>query len=345
MQTIFSSIGKAHDDVKRTWAAMTAREFYDGDMDGDINDAQSLTFDKVVSYPVSITHLMSKAPLGYRRSWHHIRSNKVGVRVVWLVVRGALQIVRTQGSCTISSGSGGVLDSNVAFYAKLICDEDSEHESFQIIVPADLVMTHLPYADGCNDVFTLNSSEGVVVERLLNLLVETGEKLNRKMAQSLAGSLLDAISASIGICHEDVPNRQRLADKRLSDIENYILMNLADPDLCSGKVASNCGISSRYLCYVLKAHKTSFSELLWHNRLLKAQKLLVSPKTREYPINEIAFMSGFKSAAHFSRLFKAAYDCSPREYRATILAGGEVAGAVAINIGSTLENKIERKAA
>jgi hypothetical protein len=71
----------------------------------------------------------------------------------------------------------------------------------------------------------------------------------------------------------------------------------------------------RYLCFLLKANNTSFSELVWQNRLPRARDQLVSPQTRDYPIHEIAHMSGFKSAAHFSRMFKSAYGMAPREFR------------------------------
>src|SRR3546814_20474839 len=87
--------------------------------------------------------------------------------------------------------------------------------------------------------------------------------------------------------------------RRASD--RYILRNLTDPDLFYDMVAASCGISPRYLCYVLKANNTSFSDLLWKNRLPKARDWLVSRATRDYPIHEIAFMSGFKSAAHLDR--------------------------------------------
>src|SRR3546814_9109852 len=105
----------------------------------------------------------------------------------------------------------------------------------------------------------------------------------------------------------DIPRRQRLVDKRLADIENYILMNLTDPDLCYDKVAASCGISPRYLCYVLKANNTSFSDLLWKNRLPKARDWLVSRATRHYPIHELAFSHWVKNAAHFSRRFQATH--------------------------------------
>ena len=61
---------------------------------------------------------------------------------------------------------------------------------------------------------------------------------------------------------------------------------------------------------------TSFSDVLWNLRLLKARDWLVSDPFQEYPIHKIACMSGFKSAAHFSRMFKSSYGASPKAYRA-----------------------------
>ena len=67
---------------------------------------------------------------------------------------------------------------------------------------------------------------------------------------------------------------------------------------------------------MLKANDTSFSDLLWNLRLFKARDWLLSDAFRQYPIHKIACMSGFKSAAHFSRMFKFSYGVSPKEYRA-----------------------------
>lgn len=315
MHNLFSFTGKTPADSLANWAAMSSREFYDGDLETDPGEKPELTFDKALGFPISLTHLTCRGSMAYRRSWRHIRTNKVGVRVIWFVKNGSLKIVRSQGSCTIEAGQAGIIDSNAPFHAKLIPDEGGTHESYQAIVPAHLFLTHMPEAEKFTDTFSLTTSEGHVVERLLDLLAGEGENLNRKTAQPLVESFLEAIGEAIGCRHMDIPRRQRLVDKRLADIENYILMNLTDPDLCYDKVAASCGISPRYLCYVLKANNTSFSDLLWQNRLPKARDWLVSPATRDYPIHEIAFMSGFKSAAHFSRMFKATYGCPPREYR------------------------------
>jgi AraC family transcriptional activator of tynA and feaB len=314
---LLSYSGSRAGDAWKSLATMSVREFYNGNLEFDPNCVPELTFDKTLGFPFSLTHMTITAPVGYSRSWEHIRDNKVGLKVIWFVKRGSVQIVRSQGTCIIAAGKAGILDSNAPFHAKLLCDGATAHESFQAIIPPDLFLTHLPDAERFMGTFNLDAPEGRVVQILLNLLAEKGDQLSRKTAIPLSQSFLEAIGESIGIRHTtDIPRRQRLVDKRLADIEEFIELNLTDPDLTYDKVAESCGISPRYLCYILKANGKSFSDLLWSNRLPKARDLLVSSATRHYAIREIAFMSGFKSAAHFSRQFKATYGCPPREYRA-----------------------------
>jgi len=50
-------------------------------------------------------------------------------------------------------------------------------------------------------------------------------------------------------------------------------------------------------------------------RLGTAHDWLREEKMRGQAISEIAYLVGFKSSAHFSRMFKARYSLGPREYR------------------------------
>jgi AraC-like DNA-binding protein len=58
---------------------------------------------------------------------------------------------------------------------------------------------------------------------------------------------------------------------------------------------------------------------LWNQRLDMARTWLVSADRRDVPISEIAYGVGFKSPAHFSRMFKRVYNQNPRDYRATTI--------------------------
>ncbi|MEJ7935908.1 AraC family transcriptional regulator [Sphingobium sp. AN558] len=318
MQTLFSANGNATSEVWAKWATLSAREFYDGEFVADHVDKLQFCFEKALAFPASLTYLALNCGTSYRRTWQHIRSNKVGFKVIWFISKGTLSISRSNGSSIIEKGQMGILDSDAPFHCKMTPGVDGMFESYQLAVPAYLFLAHLEGAEQVNNVFSLETPQGKVVQRMLHLLVKEGENLSRRTAKPLTESLLEALADCIDLKGLDISRRQSLVDKRLADIENYILMNLSDPDLCYNRVASNCGISPRYLCYVLKANNTSFSDLLWKNRLPRARDLLVAPGTRGYPIHEIAFMSGFKSAAHFSRMFKAAYGCPPREFRNAI---------------------------
>ena len=103
----------------------------------------------------------------------------------------------------------------------------------------------------------------------------------------------------------------------MHDILRFIDIHLSDPKLSVAAVARGCGISPRYLCVLLKEHGTSYSRLVWEKRLKTASQWLRAPKPDKMLVAEVAFRAGFKSAAHFSRMFKRIYNMSPLEFRAS----------------------------
>ena len=109
--------------------------------------------------------------------------------------------------------------------------------------------------------------------------------------------------------------RQSLREKRLQDVLRYIDLHLSDPNLCTAAIAGACGIAPRYLSELLKQNDTPFSEYVWDKRVQAASRWLVSTAAAEISIAEIAFRVGFKSPAHFSRMFKRMFAMGPREYR------------------------------
>jgi len=248
MRTLFSGVGKHSAGAWKTWAEMAPREFFDGDLEADQSDAPAFTFDKALEFPVSLIHLTTRVAMGYRRSWEHIRHNRIGVRLIWLVGRGVVNTVSSTGPFTIKAGDAGIVDSNSPFRQMISCDADSVFESFLMTVPAQLFLTHLPEAEKFIGSFSLNTPNGQIVRRLLEVMAAEGEQLSRRTAKPLAESFLEAIGDCTGCRQMDKPQRQRLVDKRLADIENYMLMNLTDPTFVT--TGSRRAVESRRAIFV-----------------------------------------------------------------------------------------------
>lgn len=315
MQRLFEFVGVRPTESRQAWVALASKEFFDGDPQLDWNHGLRFTFDKALGYPISLTRFHGPMQLSYRRSWHHIRANKVGVRILWFVRRGGCTFIRSGDECRVGPGHAAIINSNLPYYVKMSCAGDSVHESILAVVPSHLCLTHIPGAEGYNGNFSLKSSEGGMIHRLIDFIFEESDNFTRATAEPLAVCFLKAVARTMGDAGEAFPQRQGLAARRLADIHNYIAMNATDPELSHNKVAANCGIRPRYLCHLLRADKTSFSDLLWKHRVERAHDLLTSAAARDHLISEIAFMSGFKTAAHFSRVFKDFYGCPPHDYR------------------------------
>jgi AraC-like DNA-binding protein len=98
-------------------------------------------------------------------------------------------------------------------------------------------------------------------------------------------------------------------------IKAYIEGNLHDPSLGPETVAAEHFISVRYLHKLFEPEGMTVSEWIRRKRLDHCQRDLRNPALADLPISVIAGRWGLTNGAHFSRLFRATYGCSPREFR------------------------------
>lgn len=99
-------------------------------------------------------------------------------------------------------------------------------------------------------------------------------------------------------------------------IDACIDRNLGNSDLCASLLATQLGISVRQLHYLMKMRGETLGQRIRARRLDHCRRALRNPITASLPISEIALRWGFRSAAHFSRIFKARYGVLPSQYRA-----------------------------
>ena len=98
----------------------------------------------------------------------------------------------------------------------------------------------------------------------------------------------------------------------------YIDEHLGEPALGPAQIAAAHYISTRHLHGVFHERGESVSAWIRTRRLERSRGDLLDPLQRDRMIGSIATRWGFVDAAHFSRLYKAAFDESPSETRARL---------------------------
>jgi AraC family transcriptional activator of tynA and feaB len=317
MQTLYAYSGRDVAELRRGLAVMVHDEFTDGELDVAPRREVRSIHRTGLSGPVTFMHSLNGTDISFRRSWHHIRARTAAVRLLYFVLQGEIQVVSAAGSYTVPSGRCAVINADEPFYTRCSVPEGGSFESALAVVPEHLILSRMPWAKNLTTCFEVDAGHRPVVTSLLELLCFEGDRLSRRAADPLTEAFLESLSEGVGDKIAGALRSCSLVDKRFADIRQCIQKYVTCPDLTSEWVAQYCGISPRYLCYVLKANDTCFSELLWSERLPKARDWLVCDAFRQYPIHKIACMAGFKSAAHFSRMFKSAYGVSPKDYRAS----------------------------
>lgn len=109
----------------------------------------------------------------------------------------------------------------------------------------------------------------------------------------------------------------------LERIFQTIEMRLSDPELNHQQVASEHGISPRYLQKLFESVDESFGHFVKLRRLERCRLDLRSPLHAQKSISDILFQWGFNDSASFSRAFREQYGVSPREYRKAGPSPGE----------------------
>ena len=101
----------------------------------------------------------------------------------------------------------------------------------------------------------------------------------------------------------------------LSRIKAFARGRLDDPDLKPEMLAQHHHISLRYLQKLFQEHDASPASWIRDERLSRAAFELQDPRFSHLPIAVVGERAGLYGASHFSRLFRARYGVSPREYR------------------------------
>jgi AraC-like DNA-binding protein len=107
----------------------------------------------------------------------------------------------------------------------------------------------------------------------------------------------------------------------VQSIRRYIDAHLGSSDLGPQQIAAAHYISTRHLHGLFRERGTTVSTWIRERRLEQCRRDLLDPLNAHRSVSTIAARWGFVEAAHFSRVFKAAYGAPPSELRLRLHAG------------------------
>jgi AraC-like DNA-binding protein len=102
---------------------------------------------------------------------------------------------------------------------------------------------------------------------------------------------------------------------RLFAAKTHIAEHLQDPGLCTDSVARAVGVTPRHLNRAFATEGTTVAQYVQGRRLDSARVDLTASSLADLRIADIACRWGFASQAHFTRLFRARFGCTPSDVR------------------------------
>lgn len=323
-EELFSFDERNYHECQAAFRGEHNQEYYLGEYVIDAGSKVDVRADKKAVGACSIIRLQSKSRLFFRRSWSHIREDATDVVVIWFVKRGSLCISHQCGTSIAESGNFVVTKSMSPFSMECRPDEQSMHEVLHAVIPSHIFRRYIPDEINAGFCMAVERREFRIAERIFTEVFNDIEELTSRSEQLLVDSALSLFAEGLKHCDNAKHERQSLSQKRRQDVLRYVEIHLSDPKLNAEMVAQACGISRRYLSHLLRQQGTSFPTLIWDWRLKTAHEWLSSNMSTDISIAEVAFRIGFKSPAHFSRLFKRVYNMSPREYRSSKAANSAI---------------------
>ncbi|MFJ6417970.1 helix-turn-helix domain-containing protein [Paeniglutamicibacter sp. NPDC091659] len=160
---------------------------------------------------------------------------------------------------------------------------------------------------------------GCAVAPFLTQIAHMLPQMGGPIGQRLAANAVDILGTLLA---SELHERNELLDgnqsRQIRQIQAYIEEHLSDSRLSPGAVADAHFMSLRSLHKLFADTGHTVAEWIRTRRLEHCRRDLEDPLQVQVPVGAIGARWGLPDGAHFSRVFRASYGCSPTAFRLSI---------------------------
>ncbi|GAA3593951.1 helix-turn-helix domain-containing protein [Klugiella xanthotipulae] len=234
------------------------------------------------------------------------------VYTITLQIEGSGTLEQQDTISTLRPGDFAIYDSTIPF-RRVFTDES---RTLIILFPQQFVsLPPRELAQIAGARISRDNGLGRIVSPFLLGIAANMDALTGTFGSTLTQSVIDMVSAAVLEARgQTTPTTTEVRHTLLVSVREYIMTRLRDPDLSPTTIARANFISTRRLHSLFQETGTTVSTWVRQRRLDMARRELADP-SRQHSIHEIAAGWGFADPSHFSKLFRATYGKSPREFR------------------------------
>jgi AraC-like DNA-binding protein len=233
--------------------------------------------------------------------------------IVKAQLKGSSRLYCDEKQVTLNPGDILICDNSRAYNLDFNC------ETTIVSVPISEVyirqFTPFPSDVAFTPVAVENPIGRVAFDYLVSLLRNQTESMSEAAREKLFSTFLELTLLSISDQETCKLSDTSLGTSSSRSLFNrccgYIDQHLDNDELNPSSIAKTIGISLRHLQSTFAAHGWTVRDYISDHRLQAAKKMLESSVYEARTISEIAYSTGHKSLAHFSRSFKAKFELSP----------------------------------
>lgn len=271
----------------------------------------SLAYASLSTIPIAT---VASSPVHVERKDAFIDNPSEDFYKINFILEGSATISQQNRSAELSSGQWTIYDNTRPYDLRI----HSDYKQLLLLIPRAQLLKRLPAID----LFlarSFDSNHGMsklLIDYTLNALHET-DGISAGAQDHASQILLDMLL--LGLTDAAGNNSPLPSPGRFKQMKQFILSHLCDTNLSVEMLANHFNLSKRAVQKTFSKNATTVNQEIWYARIEQCKKELSNPLMSTVPIQDIALSWGFRTNAHFSRMFKEKTSLTPRQYRTQVL--------------------------